>query len=78
MMEMCLGDQQSVALLLYLYDICIFAANVDEILDQIEMVFKRLKDFNLTIKPKKWHFFQCSVVFLGFDLSADGISANPE
>ena len=34
--------------------------------------------FNLKIKPKKCHFFQCSVVFLGYVLSADGISANPE
>ena len=32
-MEMCLGDQQFVTLLLYLDDICIFTANVDERLD---------------------------------------------
>ena len=42
------------------------------------MVFGRLKDFNLKIKPKKCYFFQCSVVFLGYVLSADGISSNPE
>ena len=42
------------------------------------MVFVRLKDFNLKIKPKKCHFFQCSVVFLGYVLSVDGISTNPE
>ena len=77
-MEMCLGDQQFVTLLLYLDDICIFTANVDQILDQIKMVFGRLKDFNLKIKPKKCHFFQHHVVFLGYVLSADGISANPE
>ena len=75
---MCLGDQQFITLLLYLDDICIFAANVYEMLDQIEMVFKRLKDFKLKIKPKKCHFFQCSVVFLGYVLSVDSISANTE
>ena len=42
------------------------------------MVFSRLKEFNLKIKPKKCHFFQHSVVFLGYVLSADGISANPK
>ena len=42
------------------------------------MVFKRLKDFNLKIKPEKCHFFQCSIVFLGYVLFVDGISANPE
>ena len=63
---------------LYLDDICVFAASIDEMLDCIELVFKWLEEFNLKIKPKKCHFFQCSVVFLGYVLSADGISANPE
>ena len=78
LMEICLGDQQFITLLLYLDDICIFSANASEMLDQIEMVFGRLKDFNLKIKPKKCHFVQCSVVFLGYVLSADGISTNPK
>ena len=78
LMEMCLGDQQFVTLLLYLDDICIFAASIDEMLDRIELVFKQLEDFNLKIKPKKCHFFQRSVIFLGHILSAEGISANPE
>ena len=73
---MCLGDQQFITWLLYLDDICIFAVNVDEMLDGIEMVLGRLKD--LKIKPKECYFFQHSVVFLGYVLSADGISANPE
>ena len=42
------------------------------------MVFSRLKELNLKIKPKKCHFFQCSIVFLGYILSADGMSANPK
>ena len=42
------------------------------------MVFGRLKVFDLKIKPNKCHFFQCSMVFLGYVLSADGISANSE
>ena len=72
------GDQQFVTLLLYLDDTCIFATNVDEMLDQIEMVFGRLNDFNVKITPKKCHFFQCNVVFLGYVLSMDGISTNSE
>ena len=77
-MEMCLGDQQFATLMLYLEDICIFTANVYEMLDPIEMVFKRLKDFNVKIKKKKCHFFQHSVVFPGYVLSVDSISANHE
>ena len=32
----------------------------------------------LLIKPKKSHFFQTSVTFLGYILSANGASPNPE
>ena len=55
--EQCLGDQQFVTLLLYLDDICIFAPTIDNMLDLIEVVFDRLKQFNLKIKPEKCQFF---------------------
>ena len=77
LMEMCLGDQQFVTLLLYLDDICVFATSIDKMLDCIELVLKQLEEFNLKIKPKKCHFLQCSVVFLRHVLSAEGISATP-
>ena len=76
--EMCIGNQQYVTLLFYLDDIYIFAEMANQILDRIELVFSRLKEFNLKIKPKKSHFFQTSVTFLGHILSADGVSPNPE
>ena len=78
LMEQCLGDQQFVTLLLYLDIICIFAPTIDDMLDHIELVFDRLKQFNLKIKPKKCQFFDTSVLFLGHILLAKGISANPE
>ena len=40
--------------------------------------FSRLTEYNLKSKPKKCHYFQCSVVFLGYVLSPDDISANPK
>ena len=78
LMEMCIGDQQYITLLFYLDDICIFAETADQMLDRIELVFSCLKEFNLKIKPKKSHFFQTSITFLGHILSADGVSPNPE
>ena len=78
LMEQWLGDQQFVTLLLYLNDTYIFAPTINDMLDQIELVFDRLKQFNLKIKPKKCQFFNTSVLFLGHILSVDGISANPE
>ena len=45
LMEMCLGDQQYLTLLFYLDDICVFSSSIDEMLDRIELVLKRLQDF---------------------------------
>ena len=78
LMEMCLGDQQFVILQLYLDDICIFATSIDEMLDQNDLVFKQLEEFNLKIKPKRCLLFQHSVVFLRHVLSTEGVSANHE
>ena len=47
-------------------------------LTEYALVFGRLKEFNLKIKPKKSFFFQTSVLFLGHQLSKDGILPNPE
>ena len=78
LMEMVIGDQQFVTLLFYLDDTCIFANSADQMLDRIELVFSRLKQYQLKIKPKKSFFFQMEVSFLGHVLSAKGISPNPE
>ena len=77
LMEMCIGDQQYVTLLFYLDDICIFTETADQMLDRIEFVFSRLKEFNLKIKPKKSHFFQTSVTFLGHILISRRRIAKP-
>ena len=78
LMEMVIGDQQFVTLLFYLDNICIFANSANQMLDRIELVFSRLKQYQLKIKPKKSFFFQTEVSFLGHVLSAKGISPNPE
>ena len=78
LMEMVIGDQQFVTLLFYLDDICIFANSGNQMLDRIKLVFSRLKQYQLKIKPKKSFFFQTEVSFLGHVLSAKGISPNPE
>ena len=78
LMEMCIGDQQYITLLFYLDDICVFAETADQMLDRIQFVFNRLKEFSLKIKPKKSHFFQAEVDFLGHVLSKNGVSPNPE
>ena len=69
--------QHFVTILLYLDYILVFAASIDEMLDHIELVFKKMRECNLKIKSKKCHFFQCSIVLHGYVISADGISTKP-
>ena len=79
LMEMCLGDQQYLTLLFYLDNICIFSSSIDEMLNRVEMVLKRLQDFNLKIKPEeKFFLFNQKYSFLGHTLSKEGISPNPQ
>ena len=72
--EQCLENQQFVTLLLYLNNICIFALSIKVMLEPIELVFNRFKEYLLTIKPKKCHFLDTSGLFLGHIL----IFVNPE
>ena len=51
-MKMCIRDQQYVTLLFYLNDICLFMESADQMQDRIELVFSRLKEYHLQIKPK--------------------------
>ena len=55
-----------------------FAPTLDDILDHIELVFDRLKQFNFKIKPKKCQLFNTIALFLGYILLAKGVSLYQE
>lgn len=72
------GDQNFLSLLCYLDDVLVFAPTEELALERLEMVFQRLKAHNLKLAPKKCHFLQKSVRFLGHVVSADGIRSDPD
>lgn len=78
MMLSIFGDQNFLSLLCYLDDVLVFAPTEDLALERLKMVFQRLKDHNLKLAPKKCHFLQRSVKFLGHIVSADGIQTDPD
>ena len=78
LMQRCLGDQNYQTLLIYLDDIVIFSKDFDTHLTNLDMVFSRLYDAGLKIKPNKCHLFQKKVKYLGHIISADGIATDPE
>ena len=60
--------------LLYLDDVIVFSITFEEHVDQLGQVLTRLSDAGLKVAPKKCHFFQSQVAFLGHIVSAQGIS----
>ena len=62
----------------YLNNILVGGTDLESCKQNLESVFARLKQFNLTISPEKCSFFKESVVYLGHVLSSEGIKADPE
>lgn len=72
------GDQNFLTLLCYLDDLLVFAPNEEEALRRLETVFSRLSAHKLKLAPKKCHFLQRGVKFLGHVVDESGISTDPE
>ena len=78
LMESVLRGLQWEECLLYLDDIIVPASTVQESIERLELVFQRLLDAGLKLKPSKCIFFQKKVKFLGHIVSENGIQTDPE
>src|ERR1700730_11011106 len=70
-------DYLDTFMIVYLDDIVIYSKTLDEHLQQLELVFKRLRQHKLYAKLEKCKFMQREIKFLGHIISADGIRVNP-
>ena len=77
LMEGVLGDIQWTNCLVYLDDIIAFGSSFEVALNNLRMVFDRLRGANLKLKPKKCHLFEDEVEYLGHLVSEDGIKPCP-
>lgn len=64
--------------LIYIDDIIIFSKSVNEHLPHLEEVFRRLREANVKLNPKKCCFAKQEVEYLGHVVSPDGVKPNPE
>lgn len=78
LMELILRGFQWENCLCYLDDIIVFGKTFDETLQNLKLVFDRLRETNLILKPKNCFLFQTEVIFLGHIVSEKGISCNPD
>jgi hypothetical protein len=63
--------------ILYTDDIIVFADEFESHISRLDVVLDRLSNANLKVAPKKCHFFQKQVKFLGHLVSGEGISTDP-
>ena len=61
-------------LLVYLDDILVYSRSVEEHIERLEMVFKKLQEQGLKLELKKCKFFQKKVNFLGHEISTTGVA----
>ena len=78
LMGVVLGDLTFEALLIYLDDIIIFSNDFDTHCERLEVVFNRLRQHGLKLKPSKCHLLRDEVKFLGHIISAQGIQVDQE
>ena len=77
-MEIILRPLQWESILIYLDDIIILGSNFDEHLSRLKEVLSRISDAGLKLKPVKCELFRTRVLFLGHEVSQDGIRTNPK
>jgi hypothetical protein len=62
----------------YLDDLNIYSSSFEEHLKHLKEVFRRLKLAGLKLKPQKCYFANNELKFLGYVISSEGISTNPD
>lgn len=63
--------------LVYLDDVCIMGKTFSESLEHLRLVLTRFRQANLKLKATRCKLFQTKMVFLGHEVSHDGIGCDP-
>ena len=78
LMEQCLGDLNMKICAIYLDDLIIFSNSLEQHLERLDTVLRRLKECNLKLSPNKCKFLQTKVRYVGHIVSENGVEACPE
>ena len=71
------GSCRSDSCLVYLDDIISFGTTFDDSLDNLTLIFERLRLYGLQLKSTKCHLFQTLVPFLGHVVGRNGLECDP-
>ena len=78
LMERVFAGLTYLILLIYLDDIIVYSKTFKEHLENLKVVYERLKNANLKLNPKKYNLLCSKVVFLCHEVSEQGIATDPE
>ena len=65
-------------LLVYIDGVLIYSKTFEEHFRDLEEVFNRLIEANMLLKPSKCHLFQRQLIYLGHQVSSEGIQPDPK
>ena len=77
LMETVLAGLAREKCIVYLDDILVIGRCYEEHLENLGEVFERMRQFGLRLKPSKCHLAKREVTYLGYNVSVNGISADP-
>ena len=77
LMELVLKDLNWKVCLIYLDNITVYGAGFYPALDRLEMVWRRIQEANLKLKPTKCCLMRAQVPFLGHIVSRQGVGVDP-
>ena len=72
-----LGLEYKIALA-YLDDIIVYGASIEECVENLRVVFDRVRKAGLKLKPSKCSLFQRETNYLGHIISAEGVKTDPK
>ena len=78
LMQNTLGELNLTYCVICLDDVIVFGHPEEEHLEHLHVVFERLREFNLKLKPSKCSFFQLEIVYLAHHVSQRGILPSRE
>ena len=73
LMQNCMGELNFIFCLVYLDDLVVFSWTAEEHLHQLCVVFDRLREYNLKLRPSKCSLFKEEINYLAHKVSKRGV-----
>ena len=73
LMQNCLSELNLTYCLIYLDDVIVYSKDPEQHLARMQVVFERLREHGLKLKPSKCDLFKSEIIYLAHHVSKDGV-----